>query len=266
MLQWSKPIMWFSSLFALVFFFWTLAEKSIPFESLTHFSFSSHYYVFLILIFFFINHITDAFIWKKILKRSSINLSIIGSLKMNWKSLLLSITTPNRVGEVFMRRLLLKKTSLKLSYQSAGIHFIFKPITFSLLFFISWLSYTYSTYFLLGFLCLMFIGYYYKVIYLDLIALNSIRILSYCIQHVFILKYLGVSAFLHELFVVVNIHSSGALIPHLFGTEILIKLSLFELSSQQWTSWNVFTISLLILWLMNILVPSLIALSFKTYD
>lgn len=223
-----------------------------------------------LLLFFTLNHGLDAYIWRYILSRGYISISIKEALIMNWNSLLFALATPNRVGEIPARRLMLKKHDLITVYKQAGIHYLFKPLTFFILVLFS----LYGIYFESSFseLSLAIIGMLFVVFFrfpksrmtIQLIGLNSLRIMSYCIQHGLILMILnGIEIDFKALQSILFIHSSGALVPHVFGTEVFIKSVIFNFSENIQLSWISFTVSLALLWIMNIVLPALIALGLK---
>ncbi|MGB0869023.1 MAG: hypothetical protein ACPGSD_05460 [Flavobacteriales bacterium] len=265
-MKWSKPISWVCSVLSLIFVIYTLGSSNLSFSSLKvdyNISWISGFGFFL---FFGLNHTLDALVWKSILNKEQIQISTKKALMMNWKSLLFSIITPNRIGEIFKRRMLMPHVDPKLTYRLASVHYVFKPITFVLLFLLSWIflyDYTYGIWCLMFSVCFLV---FFRSIYSKLIFLNSLRVLSYCMQHLFLLGLISITineiGFLH----IVHIHSSGALIPHVFGTEIFMKSALFKFLNPHWVNWHLFTLSLTLLWLTNIAIPAFVSLMFKSND
>lgn len=268
-LEYSKLLNRIFSLFAILVILYKLIYTSFTYSIFWDLSFDYTLWLGL-LVCFWINHLLDAFIWRYVLLNDGIHISIKKALKINWKSLLFSISTPSRIGEIPARRLLLEEYNATDVYKSASTHFIFKPISFLVLFLLSLVWWKWQVYFLyiilgLAFVVIVCYTFMYSLrTYIHLIILNSIRVISYCIQHGMIILLLGISDLtLESLNLFVFIHSLGALIPHIMGTEILMKSALYELIHINLLSWESFTCSLFILWVMNIVLPALIALGLK---
>lgn len=266
-LEFSKPIgRIFSSLAIMLFVF-----RFIEFDfSILRFKISYDIILWIgLLCLFFINHGLDAFIWRYILTKANITISMKDALKMNWRSLLIGIATPSRIGEIPARRLLLSEYNLEDVYKSASIHYLFKPTSFVILCLFGLLGYYFEFYYwhVLLLVFILLIGFYifpYYRMSVKLIGLNILRVISYCIQHMFILMiFMGFVFKCNHLNTFVFIHSSGAIIPHVFGTEVFIKSIVYDLIHLNHLSWLNFTVSLFLLWIMNIVLPGLIGVILK---
>ncbi len=270
-LDYSKLIGKILSVFAVLVFIYKLYTSDLDIKNL-EWRLSPNWilWFFVFIISFILNHSLDAYIWRFILQSRVIDISLKEAIQMNWKSLLYSVSTPNRIGEIPARRILLKEHDITSVYKSAGLHYIFKPVTFLLLLVIS-LYFEKSDSYVLGIIlfgfilsCILFVIYKFGRMFIQLIALNILRVISYCLQHIVLLIIFGGVVFdFSTLNSVVFIHSSGALIPHVFGTEIFIKSAVFDLIHINQLSWGIFTFSLFILWVINIIIPALVALGFK---
>lgn len=269
-LQFSKPLGWILSVLALGIILYRFSQFEY---GSSDFSFTlnlNSVIGFGLVLFFCINHGLDGYIWRLILKKGNIEISLINAVKMNWSSLLLGLATPSRIGEIPARRLLLKNHDYKIVYKQAGLHYLFKPLTFLFLLVIStigiyWINIIYQVLISCGVLgVLLFILIPSLRFTIQVIGLNILRICSYCIQHLLLLSALNAFDFgVLEFVNVVFIHSSGALVPHVFGTEVFIKAVIFDLIQFNQLSWFMFTLSLMVLWIMNIVLPALLALGFK---
>lgn len=269
-LQFSKPLGWVFSILALGVILYKFSQFEYG-SSDFNIQLNLNPSIGFGLIFFFcINHGLDGYIWRLILKKGNIKVSVINAVKMNWSSLLLGLATPSRIGEIPARRLFLKDEDYKTVYKQAGLHYLFKPLTFFFLLVISTISLYFGhityhilvSFFILFFLLLVLMSPLRFT--LQVVGLNILRICSYCIQHLFILSFLNSINFrLTDFINVIFVHSSGALVPHVFGTEVFIKAVIFDLIQFNQLSWFMFTLSLMILWIMNIVLPALFVLGFK---
>lgn len=271
-LQYSKPIGQILSVSALLIFVYKISQINLS-DLNTNLSETVNWWGVLgVFVCFTLNHSLDAFIWRFTLKDNGIHISLKDALIMNWRSLLLAIATPSRIGELFARRMLLNKQDLKQSYKSAGIHYIFKPLTFLMLFIISFSSIKYGNqispiYWGTGLILIIGLALKKYHMVLKLTLFNSLRVFSYCLQHGFVLVALyNIQIRLDNFFVLLVTHSSGALIPHVFGTEIFIKSIIYNFVGINKLTWVSFTFSLFLLWCMNIMLPALISLGFKKDD
>lgn len=273
LLEYSKVIGKVLPVLAIIIFVYKLSHLDI--DSLQiEFELSRSIYLWLVLLLcFIINHVLDAIIWRYILVKEGIVISIKAAMYMNWKSLLYSISTPSRIGEIPARRLLLKaKNDIKV-YKSASIHYVFKPISFLFAFGLSYIIWKDH----LSIINVLLIGSVSAIIlnllipsirkYVYLVVLNIFRIITYSIQHGVIVMLLGLFTIKFKLInIFVLIHSLGALIPHVFGTEIFMKSAIYELIDINLLSWESFVLSVSLLWIMNIVLPALIALGLKKHD
>ena len=271
-LQYSKPIGQILSLSALLIFIYKISQVNLGDLNINIDGIVSWWGVLGVLLCFGINHSLDAFIWRFILRDNDIHISLKEALIMNWRSLLFAIATPSRIGELPARRIFLNNQDLKLSYKSAGIHYVFKPLTFLMLFVMGFGVVKYGDqisliYWVIGLIFMIgLVLKKYRLVF-KLILLNSLRVFSYCLQHGFILVVLyNIQVSLDSLFVLIITHSSGALIPHIFGTEIFIKSLIYDFVGINKLTWVSFTFSLFLLWCMNIMLPALIALGLKKDD
>lgn len=269
-LQYSKPIGRILSVLAIGIIVYKIRGLNLE-EYHLNLEFTLSWEICLGLILFFtLNHGLDAYIWRYVLSRGSISLSMKEALIMNWNSLLFALATPNRVGEIPARRLMLKNYDLMSVYKQASIHYLFKPFTFFLLILFSLYGINFESSFfefsivINGMLAAVFFGFNKSRMTIKLVGLNSLRVLCYCIQHGLILMALnGVQIDFSTINSILFIHSSGALLPHVFGTEVFIKSVIFHFFENIQLSWISFTASLVLLWIMNIVLPALIALGLK---
>jgi hypothetical protein len=100
--------------------------------------------------------------------------------------------------------------------------------------------------------------YWSKRNYLLFLILNIIRILSFTLQHYCILRLLGFHFPATELMVyLILIHTVITFLPQIGGTEVFMKtfLSIYLLDLQPGDE-VMLTMAVLILWCMNVLVPT----------
>ncbi len=273
LLDYSKVIGRVLPVLAIIIFSYKFSQLDVDSLDIEIVLSHSIYLWLILLLCFIINHVLDAIIWRYILVKEGITISIKEALYMNWKSLLYSISTPSRIGEIPARRILLKAQNDIKVYKSASIHYVFKPISFLFTFGLSYVVWKDH----LSIIHILLIGSVFVILlyllipsirkYVYLVVLNIFRIITYSVQHGIIVMILGLFTIKFKLVnVLVLIHSLGALLPHIFGTEIFMKSAIFELIDINLLSWESFVLSVILLWIMNIVLPALIALGLKKYD
>jgi hypothetical protein len=226
-----------------------------------------HFLILLIL--FIFNHLFDALLWRKILKKvSNIHISLLTCWRMNWKTLSVSIATPGRIGEIPFRRILIDRYAKEKPYSSAIQMFVIKPLSFG---FIAILSvslvnlgwYNALTIPVLVVALILGLHYFLKITYgslLQFLGINFLRVLSFCAMHFVILDILTAKSLSFYAYLSILLtHSIGSFIPNAMGSEVLLKASIGELLNFDFP-FSVFTLSLLLLWVLNIFIPVLVGL------
>lgn len=255
------------------FYFYKNRVSFLQINNLINWDKLSFTFIFYLILCFFATHFLDALLWKKILDyTTNKKISVYKSFVMNWKTLAVSISTPGRIGEIPYRKILLGNEGLSLkNYKSATRFFIIKPITFLYFLLISitylWLP-EYIMYLLPVYLFLILVTI--KLVLslsifksIKLILINSLRVFSFCALHFLILQLFCINKlefinFIHLIFV----HSVGAIIPPIFGSDILLKSTLPEIFSFD-LPFSIFSFSVLSIWFINIFIPTIIGLFLK---
>ncbi|MCT4664729.1 MAG: hypothetical protein N4A45_05805 [Flavobacteriales bacterium] len=269
----SKNVKWIQwILLALSFFlFYQYFDQAWNKWEQTKINWSPSFSIFFFIGFFWlIHHALETYLWIAVVKKSSRKtLSFKQALVMNWKALVMSLSTPFRVAEIPFRKKYLESLGIQKSqYQSVLQLFFIKPLFYVFVLGTVLLFSFQGIWVILG--CFFLLVSIFATIFLfqkqkfwDIWIINLLRVLAYFGIHTFILSLmLPDIVFLELLKPIGLVHSASSFLPHFAGTDIIFKTAL-QSFLKLGIDFKLFSMSLVILWILNIFIPSIVGLFLK---